>query len=80
MRCDMGRYEAIWGDQGRWWRFSATLYVSRAPAEAQNGDGTLLRDLTRSQAITGDLTRSHAPLRAACPLRVYNTPTSGLWR
>ena len=49
-----------------------------ALAEAQNGDGTPLRDLTRSQAITGDNRRSYAPLHTACPLRVYNTSTSGL--
>ena len=34
--------------------------------------------MTRFLAMLRDLTRSHAPLRAVCPLRVYNTSTSGL--
>ena len=37
-----------------------------------------LHDLTRFLAILRDLTRSLAPSRAACPLKVYNTPSSGV--
>ena len=39
----------------------------RARASCKNGDVTLLRDTMRYHEILRDLTRSHAPLRAACP-------------